>query len=186
MNLEKYKWKNRLLLIETDDYKNEKYLETKKIYEDNLQQFHQRYIRFQTYKNKNNKFNIKLIGFDGTVKKEFKKLNPNTIFKLIKKMPISQIQNQENARIKPINLALYSDYIIGSTIHGLGYGTKEKALYTIKKIKNKPINYQVSLVNTMLGRAKNHKYRNKDMDEAIKVFNQWLKDYKKNKKKTNK
>jgi hypothetical protein len=32
------------------------------------------------------------------------------------------------------------------------------------------------------GRAKNHPYRNKDMDAAIKVFQKWLDTYHKNKK----
>ena len=86
MNIKKYKWKNRILLIETNDYKNDKYLECKKIYNDNLQEFHKRHIRLLTDKNENLKFKIKLIGFDGTIKKEFKKLNPKTIFKLIKLM----------------------------------------------------------------------------------------------------
>ena len=42
--------------------------------------------------------------------------------------------------------------------------------------------YQVSLVSTMIGRAKNHPYRNKDMDEAIKIFQKWLDNYNKSKK----
>ena len=96
-------------------------------------------------------------------------------------MPLGELK-KSNSRIQPTNLALYSDYILGSTMHGLGYGTKEKAEKTLKKIKNKPINYQVSLVNTMIGRAQNHKYRNKDMNQAIKVFKNWLKKYKKTQK----
>jgi hypothetical protein len=31
----------------------------------------------------------------------------------------------------------------------------------------------------MLGRAKNHPHKTKEMDEAIKVFNKWIKNYKK-------
>lgn len=183
--LEKYKWKNRIILIETDSYRNPKYLKTKDIYEDNLQEFHKRYIRLKTIINKDINFNIKLIGFDGSVKKEYKKLNPKTIFKLIKQMPISKIQEIENKRIEPVKLALYSDYIINSTLHGLGYKNKEKALHTIEAIKDKPINYQISTIHTMLGRAKNHQHQTKDMKEAIGVFNKWLKDYKKSKKNIN-
>ena len=33
----------------------------------------------------------------------------------------------------------------------------------------------------MLGRAKNHPNKTKDMDDAIKIFNKWIKDYKNNK-----
>ena len=181
MNLKKYKFKNRILLVETPKYQDKEYLKTKNIYETNLQEFHKRYIRLITTKNEKNKFKIKLIGFDGNIKNEFKKLNTKIIFKLIEKMPLNKLLEQDK-RIKPTNLALYSDYILSSTIHGLGYGNKKKALHTIKTIKNKPINYQISTVNTMLGRAKNHKYQNKDMREAIKVFQKWLNKYKKSKK----
>ena len=32
----------------------------------------------------------------------------------------------------------------------------------------------------MLGRAKNHPNKTRNMNEAIKVFNKWMKDYKSN------
>ncbi len=60
-----------------------------------------------------------------------------------------------------------------------GYKNKEKALYTIKKLKGKHIQYQVSIIFTMLSRAKNHPYQTEGMREAIKVFEKWLKDYEK-------
>ena len=55
---------------------------------------------------------------------------------------------------------------------------KEKALFTINTIKNRSSKYQVNVVSTMLGRAKNHPNKTKDMDRAIKVFNDWMKNYK--------
>ena len=83
-----------------------------------------------------------------------------------------------NKKIKPINLSLYSDYNPKTTTHGLGFKNKEKALFTINKIKNRSIKYQVNVVSTMLGRAKNHPNKTKDMDCAIKVFDDWMKKYK--------
>ena len=32
----------------------------------------------------------------------------------------------------------------------------------------------------MIGRAKNHPHKNKDMEEAIKIFQEWLDNYHKN------
>ena len=81
------------------------------------------------------------------------KLNYKIIFKIIDKMPLSK-------KIKPINLSLYSDYNPKTTTHGLGFKNKLKALYTIKTIKNRSIKYQVNVIATMLGRAKNHPNEN--------------------------
>ncbi len=176
MKLDNYKWKYRLILIETPSYQNEKYKDTKIIYEKNIKKFHKRYIKIITDRNKENKFKIKLIGFDGKVKKIFNTLNPNKIFDIVDKMPLGKLM-KDNPKIKPKNLSLYSDYNKETTVPNLGFKDKEKAIYTLKKIKNKPIKYQLSLVSTMIGRAKNHPHINKDMKDAIKVFQKWLDDY---------
>lgn len=177
MDFTKHKWKNRLLIIETPNFINEKYKETKYIYENNIKEFHKRFIKLITKRNKNINFNIKLVGFDGKIKKEMKTLNPKTIFFLIDKMPLGKLK-QENSKIKPKNLSLYSDYNKETTITGLGFKNKDKALYTINKINSKSITYQKNLLNTMIGRANNHPYKNQDMKEAIKIFENRLKDIK--------
>ena len=69
MSLEKYKWKNRILLVETPNYTNEKYKDTKEKYNKNLKEFHNRFIKIISKRNKLFDFKIKLIGFDGEVKK---------------------------------------------------------------------------------------------------------------------
>ena len=102
------------------------------------------------------------------------KLNYKMVFKMIDKMTLSK-------KFKPINLSLYSDYNPKTTTQGLGFKNKEKALYTINKIKDQPIKYQKSVVSTMIGRAKNHPHKNKDMDQAIKIFEDWLKKNKSHK-----
>ena len=66
----------------------------------------------------------------------------------------------------------------------MGFKNKEKALFTINTIKNRSSKYQVNVVSTMLGRAKNHPNKTKDMDRAIKVFNDWMKNYKEKKMKS--
>ena len=84
-------------------------------------------------------------------------------------------------KIKPINLSLFSDYNPKTTTKGLGFKNKEKALYTINTIKNRSTKYQVNVIATMLGRAKNHPNKTGDMNDAIKLFSEWMNQYKRKK-----
>ena len=171
MNLEKYKWKSRILLVSTPNYKDRIYLEAKKIYQTKIKDFHKRYVKLICKINIKEKSSINLIGFDGKSKKRMNNLNHKTIFRIIDTMPLSK-------KFKPINLSLYSDYNPKTTTHGLGFKNKEKAIYTIKTIKNRSIKYQVNVIATMLGRAKNHPNKTEDMRDAIKMFGDWMKKYK--------
>ena len=112
MNLGKYKWKSRILLVSTTSYKDKIYLEAKKIYQDKIKDFHKRFVKLICKINKQEKSSIDLIGFDGKSKKKMNKLNYKTIFKIIDKMPLSK-------KTKPINLSLYSDYNPKTTTQGL-------------------------------------------------------------------
>ena len=174
MNLEKYKWKSRILLVSTPNYKDRIYLEAKKIYQYKIKDFHKRYIKLICKINKNAKSSINLIGFDGKSKKKMNNLNYKIVFKFIDKMPLSK-------KSKPINLSLYSDYNPKTTTQGLGFKNREKALYTIKTVKKRSIKYQVNVIATMLGRAKNHPNKTRDMEDAIKIFDDWMKEYKRKK-----
>ena len=171
MNLKKYKWKSRILLVNTPNFKDKSYQKVKKKYQSKIKQFHKRYVKLICKINVKKKSSINLIGFDGKSKKKMNNLNHKTIFKVIDKIPLSK-------RSKPINLSLYSDYNPKTTTHGLGFKNKEKALYTIKTIKNRSIKYQVNVIATMLGRAKNHPNKTEDMEDAIKIFVDWMKKYK--------
>ncbi len=174
MNLEKYKWKSRILLVITPNFKDKSYQKVKKIYQSNIKQFHKRYVKLICKTNKNKTFSVNLIGFDGKIKKVMNDINHKLVFQIIDKMPLGK-------KIKPINLSLYSDYNPKTTTYGLGFKNKEKALFTINAIKNRSAKYQVNVVSTMLGRAKNHPNKTKDMSDAIRVFNDWMKKYKRNK-----
>ena len=171
MNLGKYKWKSRILLVSTPSYKDRIYLDAKKIYQNKIKDFHKRYVKLICKINKKQKSSINLIGFDGKSKKKMDSLNYKIVFKIIDKMPLSK-------KFKPINLSLYSDYNPKTTTQGLGFKNKEKAIYTIKTIKNHPIKYQVNVIATMLGRAKNHPHKTREMEDAIKIFSKWMKKYK--------
>ena len=174
MNLEKYKWKSRILFVITPNFKDKSYQKVKKIYQSKIKQFHKRYVKLICKTNKNKTFSVNLIGFDGKIKKVMNDINHKLVFQIIDKMPLGK-------KIKPINLSLYSDYNPKTTTYGLGFKNKEKALFTINAIKNRSAKYQVNVVSTMLGRAKNHPNKTKDMSDAIRVFNDWMKKYKRNK-----
>ena len=175
--MKKYRWKCRVLLIKTPNYKNLKYKKAKKLYQTNIKQFHKRVVKLISKKTSNN-FSIELFGFDGTKKQTFQNFNSRKIFKIIDKMPMSKVL--KNKKIKPLNLSLFSDYNPKTTTYGLGFKDKEKALHTVKAIKNRDVKYQVNVIATMLGRAKKHPYKTKNMNDAIKVFSLWMKNYKKN------
>jgi len=96
---------------------------------------------------------------------------------LIKK---SLIKKSLKKSKKNINLSLYADYHPKTSMKGLGYKNKKIAIKTLKLIKNKPLKYQKSLINTMIGRAEYHPHQTKDMKEAIKVFKNFKKSFNKN------
>ena len=175
--MKKYRWKCRVLLVKTPDYKNLKYKKAKNLYQTNIKQFHKRVVKMVSKKTSNN-FSIELFGFDGTKKQTFQNFDSQKIFKTIDKMPMSKVLKMK--KIKALNLSLFSDYNPKTTTYGLGFKDKEKALYTVKAIKNRDIKYQVNVIATMLGRAKKHPHKTKNMKDAIKVFSLWMKNYKKN------
>ena len=151
--IKKYKWKCRILLIKTPNYKHPQYIKTKYLYQKEIKKFHKRVIKLISKITKN-QFSIDLIGFDGAKKETFKSLECRKLFKIVDKMPMSQ-------QVNPINLSLFSDYNPKTTTQGLGFKDKNKAIYTIKAIKNRELRYQVNVIATMLGRAKKTSQQNK-------------------------
>ena len=75
---------------------------------------------------------------------------------------------------KTINTSLYEDNHPETSTKGLGFKNKEKAIETLKIIKNRDLTYQKQVVNTMYNRAKYHPSQTKDMRDAMKVFKEWL------------
>lgn len=157
MSIDKYKWRLRILHILTPSYNNKEYQRAKKVFDKKEKSFHQRHIKLVSEQGAN-KFEIRLIGFNGQLIKRYTKLEPNKIFKKVDGLKIPK-------KAKPVNLSLYAEYKPKSRIEGLGFKNAEKAKYTIKKIK----------INTMIGRAKNHPHQTNDMKEAIKIFKAWKK-----------
>jgi hypothetical protein len=77
-----------------------------------------------------------------------------------------------------MNKSLYEDKHQTTSLKGTGYANKEKALLTLKLIKDFDIIYQKQVVLTMYNRAKYHKYQTDDMLKAMKIYKKWLKLFK--------
>jgi hypothetical protein len=76
--------------------------------------------------------------------------------------------------MKKTNKSLYEDKHPKTSTKGTGFKNKQKALDTLKIIKDRDINYQKQVVNTMYNRAKYHPHITKEMKEAMVVFKEWL------------
>ena len=59
--IERYKWKCRILLIKTPNYKHPEYIKAKNLYQKKIKQFHKRFIKLIS-KNNKKQFSIDLIG----------------------------------------------------------------------------------------------------------------------------
>jgi hypothetical protein len=57
---------------------------------------------------------------------------------------------------------------------GIGYGTAKKARNSITRLKGKSKTYKRQVATTMYYRAKHHKYQNKGMRNAMKVWKKYL------------
>lgn len=74
---------------------------------------------------------------------------------------------------------LYSDRHPNKTIKGTGFKDKKTAIKTIEIISFRSPTYQFNVINTMYNRAKYHPHQTKEMKDAMKIFADWLKKYKK-------
>lgn len=174
LNCKRYiKYKNhfRMLLVQIDSFQNSKYIELKESYKNKMYNFHKFNIKLLAYKNKNYTFKIGLVGYDGQLKKVYKRFNKDKIINNVIKMPIGEKEHKIDKKA----LSLYEDYNPKTTVHGLGFKDEEMAKKTINKIKNKSIAYQKSVINTMYYRAKYHPHQTKDMKKAMKIFDEYKK-----------
>ena len=79
---------------------------------------------------------------------------------------------------------LYSNNHPNTTIHGLGFKDAATAKKSIKTLQQKVNSGEITkirmmqTINTLLQRAKYHPYITKNMQQAIKIFCKWMKNYK--------
>jgi hypothetical protein len=78
-------------------------------------------------------------------------------------------------KTRKVGYRLYNDNPKGRSKVKAGYGTKQRAQQTLKRLRGKPKAYQRQVATTMFYRAKHHKYRTKQMEEAMKVYNKYVK-----------
>jgi hypothetical protein len=76
--------------------------------------------------------------------------------------------------MKKNNISLYEDKHPKTSTKGTGFKNKEKAIETLKIIKDRDIIYQKQVVNTMYNRAKYHPHQTSGMKDAMKIFKDWL------------
>jgi hypothetical protein len=75
---------------------------------------------------------------------------------------------------KKVNTSLYEDNHSERSTRGTGFINRQKALDTLKIIKDRDLTYQKQVVNTMYNRAKYHPHQTESIREAMKVFEKWL------------
>jgi hypothetical protein len=80
--------------------------------------------------------------------------------------------------MKKVNISLYSDNHPKTSTKGTGFKDKQKALDTLKIIKDRDMTYQKQVVTTMYNRAKYHPHQTPTMKDAMDVFDEWLKKHK--------
>ena len=76
--------------------------------------------------------------------------------------------------MKKNNISLYEDKHPKTSTKGTGFKNKEKAIETLRIIKDRDIIYQKQVVNTMYNRAKYHPNQTSEMKDAMKIFKDWL------------
>ena len=79
--------------------------------------------------------------------------------------------------MKKVNKTLYNDDHLKTSTKGTGFKDKQKALDTLKIIKNRDMTYQKQVVTTMYNRAKYHPYQTPAMKDAMKIYDEWLKKH---------
>ena len=93
MDLSKFKWKYRILVLNTTCYQDEEYIKSRNLYYEHINDFKIRNVKLLANRKKGLKFSVNLVGFDGTLKLKSETLIPNNLFKIMVKMPTKQKVN---------------------------------------------------------------------------------------------
>ena len=93
MDLSKYKWKSRILVLNTTCYQDKEYKRSKDLNDKHINDFKIRNVKLLANRKKGLKYSVNLIGFDGDLKLKSKALIPENLFNIIDKLPMSQKVN---------------------------------------------------------------------------------------------
>lgn len=102
-----------------------------------------------------------------------------------KKQINKQINKQKNIKTKKQKGQLFSDDNPKTTVQGYGFSNLDITNKTLEDLKNRDIDYQFQVVNTMYNRAKEVIKRTKNPDtiknikQALGIYSKWLNNYKK-------
>lgn len=87
----------------------------------------------------------------------------------------NKINSKKNSKkLKP---QLYNDLHPEKSLKNTGFKNSETAVKTIELVSKRSLRYQFDLINTMYNRAKYHPHKTKLMEQAMKIFQKWLKKY---------
>jgi len=82
--------------------------------------------------------------------------------------------NKKSSKKQSINTLYNKNKNPKKSIKNTGFANKEKAIETIRIVKKLNKIKQMQIILTMYYRAEHHPYKNKNMEEAQKVFKKWL------------
>lgn len=117
---------------------------------------------------------IKLYGYDKQLKYETTTISYDQLFIIFDKIDKMPIRKSEIDNLIGGDMNLYTDNHPETTLKGTGFKDKKMALKTIKLITKRSMIYQKSVINTLYNRAKYHPNKTLEMNEAMKIFKQWL------------
>jgi hypothetical protein len=138
-------------------YKKEKYKT------ENMKNIKERKIKFKTKLYCEN-FELRITDENHKIKKLYNYMPSFT--KLFEYFPI-QIKTDNK------NYSLYSNDNPDKSLK-VGFKDTKTAKDSINLIRNKPLGYQIKVINTLYNRAKFHPNQTNDIRKAMKVFKLWL------------
>lgn len=96
----------------------------------------------------------------------------------------SKKESKKNSKKKSILIEpqLYNDLHPEKSLQNTGFKDSKTASNTIKLVSKRSLRYQFDVINTMYNRAKYHPNRTKQMEDAMEIYQKWLKKYQKLKK----
>lgn len=69
---------------------------------------------------------------------------------------------------------LYTNDNPATTIEGTGFRNPDAANHTFELISKRSLFYKFQIINTLWHRANSHPHKNSDIEEAMKIFREWL------------
>lgn len=89
------------------------------------------------------------------------------------------MSNKRNSKknLKKSQTTLYNDLHPSKSLQNTGFKDLETAVKTIQLVSKRSLRYQFDVINTMFNRAKFHPNKTANMEEAMKIFKNWLKKY---------